>query len=329
MEPNSAQLKSGAVITIGVVVFTGLLLYVGDLTEFAAVTKPYKAHFTDVQFIKEGTAVTIGGVRVGRVSEVVSPSKSEKRGLVLVRIEVESGLDIRRDSALTLKRDGLLGERYIELKLGDEPGVLEANEEIAFTSVDPTLADIGRQVDEFRPQIASILTKVEATVDQVNDIFQSGELSDIVTKANEAMDDVRKDVAEVKTAMIEALDRAEATLADVQRIVQENEPHLKGSMEHAEKLLAGLQERIDEVKSELLAVMLRVNNLMMENQAAITKSIDNLEKTTWNMERFSAQIKENPQALIFGGGTGVEMEPKRDESIYRRDGRLPPYPREQ
>jgi len=330
MEPqSSAQLKSGAVITIAVVTFTVLLLYVGDVREYTRTTTRYKAHFIDVKFIRPGTAVTIGGVRVGRVSEVIPPPNSEKRGLVMVRIEITSDLDVRENASLMLRRDGLLGERYVELDLGEESSPpLAAGEEILYTGIDPTLADIGRQVDEFRPQIAATLEDIQGIVKEVRGIFESGELREIIHEAKITIQKLQVDADEVRASLLGVLDRAEATLADVQRIIQDNEPHIKGSMESAEKTIAGLQERIDEVKLELMAVLMRFNNLMIENQKTVTRSVDNIEKATWYLARAAEKVSADPSVVIFGDDDPAKMEPRRDESLYRRDGRLPPYPRE-
>jgi phospholipid/cholesterol/gamma-HCH transport system substrate-binding protein len=329
MDQSDAQLKSGAVITVGVLIFAGLLFYVGDWRRLTQRTQEFEAHLTDVQFIKAGTAVTIGGVRVGRVSDIAAPPHSRKRGLVLLRMEVDRTLTLHDDASLTLKRDGLLGERYLELTLGNEQRpALPAGGEIVFTAVDPTLAELGKQVQEFKPQIQTILDELQKNIKNISDLFEGGELRDIIHEARLTIEKIRADVGEVKEQSVASLSRFEETVADIQRVVRENEPGIRKGVDQATALLEELRRDVAELKAKLSETVDQANTLVLKNQPAITRTIDNLQESSWNMRQFSRKLKANPAVLIFGDEDPTEMEPKIDATADREKGRVPPYPRE-
>lgn len=373
MDESMARLKSGAVITVSVVVFAALLLYVGDMGQWFAKSQTFTAYFEDIKFIKKETKVTVGGFVVGQVSNVTPPSRSQKRGWVQLEIKIDRGLKLMDNASLKLSRDGLLGERYLDLNLGDDftveladgsrrvgkisdpdadpvvVRVLSRTEtwsrselkgapvrakslarglEILHTSVDPTLADMGKQLDAFRPQIAATLRNISEIVREMRSIFESGELRDIIAEVKASVQQLRTDASEAMTHVSDVLAEAEEAIADVRRVIRDNEPHIKGSTAHAEEFIKGLQSRIDEVKKELLTALKTVNGMILENQKSVTRSVDNLEATTWYMKQFSRKLNNNPSVLIFGADDPTTVEPKRDDSAYREQGRLPPYPRE-
>lgn len=433
MDDTSARLKSGAIITISAVVFTGLIFYVGDFRRFARTTKLYKAHFADLQFVSIGQAVTVAGVRIGRISEVVPPHASERRGLAMVRIEVDNALQLRDNAALILRRDGLLGERFMELSLGapykldledetwvlselesaggpvlsaeiagtataipwvdirsvvpvggddrsyriyfkdfsrdsalstgslpDVPmvrgfglvghriipwtevraitasgGSLTAGNEIVLTGVEPTMADMGRQVEAIRPQIEQTLRRVRTIVTNVQFMLESGDLREIFHKAEQTIvtaentiKGLQEDVKDIKVEVTTALKEAQATIAELRTLVEKSGPDVKATTEELRKVAEGLGSRLDEVKLKLVETLASAQGLLVGQRESMMRSIDHIEEATWYAKNFARKLNENPSVLLFGAEDTEEAEPKRDGTKYRKDGRLPPFPKE-
>ncbi len=70
----------------------------------------YYAQFSDASGIHKGNVVQVGGIRVGRVTEV-----SLEDAKVLVKFEVDGDVDFGRESAASIEVYNLLGEKYLEL----------------------------------------------------------------------------------------------------------------------------------------------------------------------------------------------------------------------
>jgi len=89
------------------------------------------ASFDNVSGLKERSAVSIGGVKIGRVSQINIDKESFE---ALVTIEIDNQYDqIPEDSSLAVYTAGLLGEKYIGMTIGGAPDVLKEGSHINLT----------------------------------------------------------------------------------------------------------------------------------------------------------------------------------------------------
>ncbi|MFC1641955.1 MlaD family protein [Myxococcota bacterium] len=121
-------------VKVGVFVFLGLLaiglvvFLIGNERGLFSAKCDYRIIFSDVQGLKPGSMVRMGGVDVGSVTGVdYSDDPTDPR--LHVRISVASGeaRRIREDSFAVIESKGLLGDRMIRLEVGspDRPALAE------------------------------------------------------------------------------------------------------------------------------------------------------------------------------------------------------------
>ena len=132
MQTKALELLVGLFFTLGVaavfiLTFRVASLDAGSASDSFAVT----ADFENIGGLKPGAAVTMAGVRIGRVrSIVIEPTTFEAR--VTMRID-NSYNNIPKDSNAAIFTAGLLGEQYIGLSPGGEDAVLAEGDKIKFT----------------------------------------------------------------------------------------------------------------------------------------------------------------------------------------------------
>jgi phospholipid/cholesterol/gamma-HCH transport system substrate-binding protein len=85
----------------------------------------YYAEFSDASGIHKGNVVQVGGIRVGRVTDVALSDDAT----VVVKFEVDGGVEFGPDSQASIEVYNLLGEKYLDLTPAGE-GQLEAGEVI-------------------------------------------------------------------------------------------------------------------------------------------------------------------------------------------------------
>jgi len=132
MHSKALELLVGLFFTLGVAAVFILTFRVASLNgagegDSFAIT----ADFENIGGLRPGAAVTLAGVRIGRVrSIVIEPTTFEAR--VTMRIN-EAYTNIPKDSSASIFTAGLLGEQYIGLVPGGEDAVLAEGDEIKFT----------------------------------------------------------------------------------------------------------------------------------------------------------------------------------------------------
>ncbi len=99
---------------------------------FGGDTYELKARFTNLGQLRPMAPVKIGGVSIGKVSEIsLDPKKLD----AVVVLSIDSRYkDLSVDTSASILTGGLLGESYVGLQPGGDPQSLKPGEEIPFTT---------------------------------------------------------------------------------------------------------------------------------------------------------------------------------------------------
>jgi phospholipid/cholesterol/gamma-HCH transport system substrate-binding protein len=90
----------------------------------------YIAKFNDIDGLSVGSEVKLGGVIVGKLIEVRIDEKSYK---VIVKLSILDKYKIPDDSILSVGTNGLIGEKYLRILIGNSDNFLVNDAEIEFT----------------------------------------------------------------------------------------------------------------------------------------------------------------------------------------------------
>jgi len=129
---KSLELWVGFFVAAGLLALAMLAFKVGNLTT-ADVIDGYqiKANFDNVGGLKVKAAVTVAGVRVGRVTGIAFDSKKYQ---ATVTMDIDGKYKIIPvDSTATILTSGLLGDQYIGLEPGGAEEYMKAGDVIRTT----------------------------------------------------------------------------------------------------------------------------------------------------------------------------------------------------
>ena len=125
-------------ITVGVFVALGLgalfilAMKVSNLSAFSKEEGyPLVARFDNIGGLKVQSAVTMAGVRIGRVEQISFDDKTYEAVVTLNIYNRYNHLPL--DSSASIFTAGLLGEQYVALEAGGDTQYLKANDHITLT----------------------------------------------------------------------------------------------------------------------------------------------------------------------------------------------------
>lgn len=123
----------GIFIILGILAFAFLAIRVSGLTDFNH-RPAYKitASFVDVGDLKERAPVTIGGVTIGRVTNIFLDTQTY-RATVTMEIE-KSDAKIPTDSTANIFTAGLIGANYISIAPGFDDTYLKDGDQLQKTN---------------------------------------------------------------------------------------------------------------------------------------------------------------------------------------------------
>jgi phospholipid/cholesterol/gamma-HCH transport system substrate-binding protein len=117
---NSRDVKVGAFVLIGLL-FAGLVIFlIGDERHVFSSKVGFVTIFQDVEGLKAGSSVRMGGIDVGSVSQVGYADDSRDMRLhVKFAVDKSQALRIRKDSKVKIESKGFLGDKMLVLMGGD------------------------------------------------------------------------------------------------------------------------------------------------------------------------------------------------------------------
>ncbi len=133
----------GLFVLLGFCAFGYLALQLGEVSFFTAdKTYELRAEFNNVSGVKKGVSVQIAGVVVGSVVAV----DLNKDGFAVLTLRLDKDVQVPLDSIASVKSQGIIGDKYIQLTLGGDEQVFKPKEVMVDTE---STVDIESLISKF------------------------------------------------------------------------------------------------------------------------------------------------------------------------------------
>jgi phospholipid/cholesterol/gamma-HCH transport system substrate-binding protein len=119
---SSDPLRAGVFVVLGVVAFTLAIFLLGQKSALFTRTNTLLVYFDDISGLVVGAPVRLAGLEVGTVAALkLSPQLSEKKTQVRLLVQSRYLPRIRASSEAFIDSNGLLGDKIVNISMGD-PG---------------------------------------------------------------------------------------------------------------------------------------------------------------------------------------------------------------
>ena len=171
-------------IKVGIFVFITLLIFVIGIFVISGEQSLFEKEYTvDTYFdntvgLLPGAYVRLSGVKVGRVEKISFPKVIDKNLIqVTMKVNTEGIRRITPDSKATIRTEGLLGAKYIEIVRGEEPPFTSYDDITVESFTPPELQELIGRSDELLTNIISI----SKNLDKVTAVFGDDENLDNIS----------------------------------------------------------------------------------------------------------------------------------------------------
>jgi len=103
---------------MALVILSNGVFLIGNKDFLFSSTYRLKAEFQNVAGLNNGAAVRIGGTHQGTVKEIDLPSQPDGKVTVVMNVKSEARNIIKKDSRASIKTEGVLGDKYVEISFG-------------------------------------------------------------------------------------------------------------------------------------------------------------------------------------------------------------------
>lgn len=129
----------GLFLLFGLAAVAILAFRFGDLALPGRDVYQLDARFVSSSGLKPGAFVEVGGVRVGKVSDIsLDPESYES----VVRLELEPDVKLQEDAIASIRTEGIIGDKFVKITPGGSEILLEQNDEIVETESSISLEEL-------------------------------------------------------------------------------------------------------------------------------------------------------------------------------------------
>lgn len=254
-------------IILGAIVFFGITILVAGATwlseNYWGPAGGYKiyASFESVAGLKKGNEVALRGVQVGKVLEI-----QLERGRPLVLIGFRTLRDIPRDSKVILRSVGMLGERIIEVRLGQS--------EDAFRDGDMAIGTTELGMEDMTADAADMTNRIKAVIDSMTSPENIARMTSSLRNVDTTTATLRTLLEQNEARIVSTIENLSSASEDASGLMDGSRAKLERSVDNLSQASEGIAKasaRMEQAATSFEATM--------QNLESITKKIDTGEGT--------------------------------------------------
>jgi phospholipid/cholesterol/gamma-HCH transport system substrate-binding protein len=300
MKITGTAIKLGA-LSLVLLLFTAIIIVVFGQMRFDRTTG-YSAIFKNASGLRPGQFVRASGVEVGKVSKIELLDGGND---VRVDFDVDRNLGLYQGTSASIRYLDLIGNRYLELKRGDDQRPLPSGGTIPVNRTEPAL-DLDALIGGFRPLFRALdPEKVNTIASSIITIFQGqgGTINNILDQTaslTSALADRDQAIGEVVKNLNTVLD---TTVKHQQQFDE--------TVQNFEKLISGLNDRKDPIASSVANISEAagtISDLLADNRPLLRDTVNYLDGIQQPLvdqkEQLNDLLQRFPQAVRTIGRAG-------------------------
>ena len=168
MSAKNRSVKVGLFVAIALVLAIAAVFLIGDNRRTWDRKMTYRGRFNDVVGLRAGSAVRMGGIDVGSVTDIShAESVADPKIYVTIAVARNEARRVRPDTVMRVVNKGLLGDKMIDIAGGDPLKAPAADGAFIVSEEDPS--DMSKAIEK----MTSVAKKADDTMDAVKRTSES------------------------------------------------------------------------------------------------------------------------------------------------------------
>ena len=139
MKKYSKETIVGLFVVIGLACIVYMTVNLGKVGFFGDNTYTLTAPFGNVTGLRVGNPINMIGLEIGRVG---SFTLDQEKGLVMVELKINKGIEVFDDAIASIKTEGLIGDKFISVDPGGGGDLLANGDTITDTESPTSIMDM-------------------------------------------------------------------------------------------------------------------------------------------------------------------------------------------
>lgn len=296
----SRELKSGIVALIVIALFVWGYNFLKGQDILEANTRHFFIEYNNIQGLNEASAVTINGLKVGKVIDIHFNQKPEKRGTLVVEIVLENDFQFSKKSIAKVYSASLMGGQNLAIIPNYEGPMAESGDYLKGEVESDIFSTVGEKLNPLQSKLENVIVSADSLFLGVNQILNKqtrASLNTSVKNLEYTIAGVRKTVESVNRML-------DSSSTDLKETVR-NTKYITGNLSKFSDTLANAN--IGEIMRKAEQTLISVNSLLAgidKGKGSLGKLVndsamyDNLTNVSKELEELLREMKLNPKRFV-------------------------------
>jgi phospholipid/cholesterol/gamma-HCH transport system substrate-binding protein len=282
------EVKAGIIIVSAIAILSVFIVLIGGGQFFQKYDK-YYVKVMNAAGIETGAQVKLGGVRIGRITDVRPPLKPGEP--VTVEIGLKKGSILYEGTKALITQVGFVGDIYLLLSINNttnrilKPGDVIPSEELM-------------QMDILMAKINALSASVEKLVNDVDRLFNEKNIKGIeslIGNTNSAIVSSTSSIDKIASSLKVSTDKLERVLTEVEDLVKSNKGDVSQLLKKAREDIEKAGDMINSIEKTSKSVGRSVDH----QSKNIDHLVNSMTRTTEELQDLLQEIKNKPWSLIY------------------------------
>ncbi|PQJ78479.1 MlaD family protein [Polaribacter porphyrae] len=307
----SKELKTGIIVILIITAFIwGFNFLKGhDLLDGKA--REFKVEYKKIGGLNRASTVTLNGLKVGQVKEIVFDEREETRGHLIVTFAVENDFQFSKNSIVRIYSPNPLAGSNLAI-IPDYEGDLAVSGDMLKGEMEESLfTSIGERLDPLQTKIEQVIVKADTLFSGINKILNNETVNNInssVSNIGEIIRDLKQTVKLTNNIIDQNQENLKTTLLNTKNI-SENLSKISDSltMVNVNSIVKKAENAVDNFNE--LSKKLNSNDGSIGKLLNDDKLYNNIEAATKELEQLMRDLKLNPKRYVHFSLFGKKPKP--------------------
>lgn len=277
MRGISTELKVGLFAVIVIAILSFMTFKVGGLEWLQKEGNIYYVYFKNIAGLDEKTKVKIAGVDSGVIEKI-----DLRDGQARLTLKINKGIQLYSDAAASIKASGLLGDKYLEIKIGSETPVLKKGDTIKNVLEIVDIDDMVRKIVKVSDGISTLASLLNETLGTEE---AKRSLRETVLNLGAITSNLNDTIISNDKKMKLALDSVNTLTTSINDLVAKNRENITVTMDNLQQFTGKLKSEGPDLIANLNKASRELRDLVEENRPMIKSTVESVNNITGKIDR--------------------------------------------